>query len=313
MKRTSPRTQLIIFNLYGDYIGRAGGAAWTKGLIEVLGLLGVGPRAARTTLSRMKRRGWLEASRVGRRSIYRLTDRGRVLLDEGGQRLFGPRSAPWDGTWTLLAFSLPGERRRTRHRLRTRLGWLGFGSLQPGTLIAALPRADEVYRVVDELEAGPYLHIFTGALLDHEEQNRIVRGCWDLPSIDAHYASFLKRYTPLLRRLQSRPLRDGALAPQESFVQRFWATYDYSEFPRLDPFLPDALLPTSWRGPRAVQLLTELRARLEAPAWQFLQAIELFAPSDGLRTPRPRRRAVGRPDSRRAGSWADPIFGGGRS
>ena len=228
MKRPVPRTQLIIFNLYGDYVRHAGGAVWTKGLLEVLGMLGVGQRAARTTLSRMKRRGWLEARRVGRRSLYQATDRAQTLLAEGSQRLFGPRPGPWDGTWTLLTFSLPGERRLTRHLLRTRLSWLGFGSLQPGTLIAAYPRADEVCRVVLELEAAPYLHIFTGARLDSEEQDRIVRGCWDLQAIDARYASFVERYAPLLRRLRNRQARNGALPPQDSFVQRFWATYDYS-------------------------------------------------------------------------------------
>ncbi len=214
MKRPVPRTQLIIFNLYGDYVRHAGGAVWTKGLLEVLGMLGVGQRAARTTLSRMKRRGWLEARRVGRRSLYQATDRAQTLLAEGGQRLFGPRPGPWDGTWTLLTFSLPGERRLTRHLLRTRLSWLGFGSLQPGTLIAAYPRTDEVCRVVFELDAAPYLHIFTGARLDSEEQDRIVLGCWDLQAIDARYASFVERYAPLLRRLRNRQARNGALPPR---------------------------------------------------------------------------------------------------
>ena len=54
----------------------------------------------------------------------------------------------------LLTFSLPNERRLTRHRLRTRLSWLGFGPLQPGTLIAARPRTDEVRREVLELDAA---------------------------------------------------------------------------------------------------------------------------------------------------------------
>ncbi|HET7010291.1 MAG TPA: PaaX family transcriptional regulator C-terminal domain-containing protein [Anaerolineales bacterium] len=277
MRRPSPRTQLVLFNLYGDYVLEAGGAAWTQGLLEVLGLLGVGSRAARTTLSRMKRRGWLEARRVGKRSLYRATERTRSLLVEGSSRLFGPRPRQWDGRWTVLTFSLPGERRLTRHRLRTRLSWIGYGSLQPGTLIAAYPRVDEARKLVSELDAASYLHIFTGAHLDGMEQERIVRSCWDLPSIDARYARFLDRYTPVLRRLRNS--KDGGLSPKESFVHRFWATYDYSEFPRIDPLLPDELLPRRWRGHRAYELLTELRSRLEEPAWRYLQEAELFAES----------------------------------
>jgi len=285
----SPRTQLVLFNLFGDYVLDRGGSAWTAGLLDVLGRLDVGQRAARTTLSRMKRRGWLEARRVGRRSQYRATPKATALLREGGQRLFGPRPGPWDGTWHLIAYSLPVERRLTRHRLRTRLSWLGYGTVQPGTLIAAHARTDEVDGVVRELEVGPYIHRFRSARLDLEEQERIVRGCWDLAEIDARYAAFVQRYQPALRRLRQRQAGERSLPPDDCFVWRFWATYDYSEFPRIDPLLPDELLPRRWRGHQAYSLLTELRRLTEGPAWEYLESSGLLAP-----------RAVGRPTVDRA-------------
>jgi len=229
----------------------------------------VGERAARSTLSRMKRRGWLEARREGRRSTYRLTPKAHDLLEEGGRRLFGPRREPWDGTWTVIAFSLPGERRLTRHRLHTRLSWLGFGNLLPGTLIAAYPPSAEVRRVLRELEVHPYVHVFAGARLDPDEQDRIVARCWDLPTIDARYGTFLGRYLPILDEVHSS--LPGRLPSEQAFVWRFWLTYDYSQFPRIDPFLPTQLLPRDWRGGAAHELLTELRSLLQEPARRFLE------------------------------------------
>ena len=255
----------------GDYVHPAGGAARTLGLLEVLRVLGVGERAARSTLSRMKRRGWLESHRQGRRSSYQITPKGRALLEEGSRRLFGPRPEPWNGTWHLIAYSLPGERRLTRHRLRTRLSWLGYGSLLPGTLIAAYPRTAEVTRVLHELEVHPYVHVFANAQLDSDEQDRVVARCWDLPAIDTRYAGFVDHYAPILRDLRSRQERLGDLPADEGFVWRFWATYDYSQFPRIDPFLPEELLPRHWRGGAASQLLVELRALLHEPAERFLK------------------------------------------
>ena len=39
---------------------------------------------------------------------------------------FGTRLEPWDGRWTVAAFSVPEAQRALRHVLRTRLLWLGF-------------------------------------------------------------------------------------------------------------------------------------------------------------------------------------------
>src|SRR3989337_3627973 len=108
---SAPSTRRVIFNILGDYVNPAGGTVWTGALLEVLKVLGVGERAARSTLSRMKRNGWLEAHRKGRRSLYQVTPRTRELLEEGTQRLFGPRPEAWDGTWSVITYSLPGERR----------------------------------------------------------------------------------------------------------------------------------------------------------------------------------------------------------
>ena len=42
----------------------------------------------------------------------------------------------------LAVFSVPEADRHLRHRLRTELSWLGFGTVSPGVWIAPRPLAD---------------------------------------------------------------------------------------------------------------------------------------------------------------------------
>jgi phenylacetic acid degradation operon negative regulatory protein len=272
MKRPKVQTQFIIFNLFGDYVNPRGDTAWTSGLLAVLRVLGVGERAGRSTLSRMKQKGWLRVSKNGRRSAYQLTPKGKLLLEEGERRLFGPRPTRWDGRWHLVIYSLPEARRAGRSRLRTGLSWLGYGMLAPGTMIAAYPMRAEVQSLLHELEVEPYVHFFTGSQLEMAEHREIVERCWDLPSLNRRYSAFIRRHRQAFEVLLSEKARNGRLSRDESFELRFWATYEFSAFPRDDPRLPEELQPDAWRGFEAADFMDELRATLKDPAAEYIDS-----------------------------------------
>lgn len=272
MKRPKVQTQFIIFNLFGDYVNPRGDSAWTSGLLDVLEVLGVSERAARSTLSRMKQKGWLHASKDGRRSAYQLTPRGKQLLDEGGRRLFGPRPGPWDGRWHLVTYSLPQAMRTARSQLRTGLSWLGYGMLSPGTMIAAYPMSGEVCTLLRELQVEDYVDFFTESRLEMKSDDEIVDRCWDLPKLNRKYTQFIKRHRAAFEELISSDGRANGLPRSKSFVHRFWATYEFSAFPREDPQLPRELLPKDWRGIEAAEFMAELRATLKQPAEDFIDA-----------------------------------------
>lgn len=264
------RTQFIIFNLFGDYISVRGGAVWTSRLLQVLDVLGVSERAARSTLSRMKRNGWLSAKREGRLSMYELTLKGKNLLDVSRQRLFGPRPGEWDGHWNLVTYSLPQEMRPLRHQLRTRLSWLGYGMLEPGTMIAANPNKEEVLNLFQDLNVGEFVHFFSSATLELPVAKDIVRRCWDLEDLNNRYQEFIERHRKDYVRFQRIVDEGGELICDECFVHRFWASYEYSAFPRQDPNLPSSLLPSSWRGEEAIELLTRYRELLREPSETYM-------------------------------------------
>jgi phenylacetic acid degradation operon negative regulatory protein len=282
LERPSIRTQFIIFNLFGDYVNPRSASVWTSGIVDVLGVLGVSERATRSTLSRMKAKGWLSAQKTGRRSMYQLTPRGRALLEEGTRRIFGPAPTEWDGCWHIVVYSLPQQLRAKRHDLRTRLSWLGYGMLEPGTMVAAIPRSSEVSALVEELNVQDYVHFFTRAHLESRDDHAIVARCWDLQQMNRRYSHFVNRFRSEYESLLAEQNSVGTLTPDESFVNRFWLTYEFSSFPRQDPNLPPELLPGDWCGREAGELLHAYRALLREPAQSYVNHALGLDPAEKL-------------------------------
>ncbi|MFQ5943143.1 MAG: PaaX family transcriptional regulator C-terminal domain-containing protein [Anaerolineales bacterium] len=264
------RTQIVIFTLFGEYVVPLGGTVWTAGLLKLMGLLEVTERAARSTLSRMSQKGWLASTRVGRYSHYALTPRGHRIVEEGGVRIFEPRRMSWDELWHMVVYSIPEQKRRLRGRLRQRLGWLGFGYLAPGTWISPNDRAVDVRTDLEDLGATEYAQYFSGMKLHFASQEDIVNRCWDLATLNQDYARFLKRYEPGYRKVAKRI---KSLDPAESFVQRFWLTLEYLQFPRRDPNLPPALQPNGWLGTQASQMFQDYHELLKEPSDSFVAEV----------------------------------------
>lgn len=267
-------TQFVIFNLFGDYILPRGGGIWTNNLLRLLDLLGVGERAARSTLSRMKREGWLATRKVGRRTQTSVTRRGRAILEQGNQRIFEPPLERWDGQWRLVVYSLPEEKRELRNELRKQLIWYGFGNLAPGAWVSPHEREAELEAILDELAVRRHVSLFTGRHVGSLSDRELVARCWDIPALEEAYRAFVARHGPGYAELRAAQAAGGAPpAPEVCFVRRFWLTYDFQPFPRKDPNLPAELLPSPWAGGAARQLFTGYRRLLSLGIGDFIDEL----------------------------------------
>jgi phenylacetic acid degradation operon negative regulatory protein len=270
---SSHRARDHVFTLFGDYLRERAAAVWTGSLIELLRPLGLSEGATRTVLSRMSARGWLESKRVGRRSYYALTARGRKLLREGADRIHHPpRADPWDGLWYLVAYSIPESRRQLRDRLRVRLQWLGFGQLGNGMWISPYHMRSAVNEVATELGISDRIELFRGQYQGFSSVSQLVSQAWDLERIDARYAGFLERHVPACEEAR-KSLRDGALTPREAYLRRFELVHEYREFAAMDPYLPERLLPTGWKGQQAAELFEAYHDLLGEPAEAFVASV----------------------------------------
>jgi phenylacetic acid degradation operon negative regulatory protein len=92
----------LIASLYGDALLQRGGEVWLGSVAALLEGLGFGERFVRTALFRLNKEEWLDVVRIGRRSFYRLSDKGLRLTRRAEHKIYRASAPEWDGTWLLL-------------------------------------------------------------------------------------------------------------------------------------------------------------------------------------------------------------------
>ncbi|MFD0824033.1 PaaX family transcriptional regulator, partial [Micromonospora zhanjiangensis] len=140
--------------------------------------------------------GLLAPVRLGRRTRWQLTPAGRDALTAAKGRLFatGPES-DWTGDWLLLLTTVPETHRNLRHRLRTALGWAGFGSLGPGVWLSPHPsRAAEARQVLDDLGEAVHGTLLQARLTDDGERQHLAAQAWNVADLDRQYRAFTERF-----------------------------------------------------------------------------------------------------------------------
>ena len=258
----SPRH--LILTLFGLY---ARDASWlsVRALIALMAELDVDAAATRSSVSRLKKRGVLEAARHGGQAGYRLSDSALAVLAEGDARIWSrPRASVADG-WLVVVFSVPELEREKRHELRSLLTRLGFGTAAPGVWIAPGTAYDETLAAVERQGLASYTEFFRGSYLGVGSVEARVGQWWDLASVAGLYDEFLADHRPLARLRGTDHARAFA-----AYVPMLTA---WRRLPYLDPGIPLDLLPADWPGVAAGELFETLDHRLRAPAAEHARAL----------------------------------------
>lgn len=257
-------TRGLLFTVLGEFVLPHGGSAWTSAFIAAFTRLGIEEKATRQALARTAADGWIAPSRSGRRTLWRLTSSGELLLSEGTSRIysFTASQRDWDGCWLLVLARVPESDRSARHVLRTRLGWAGLGSPAPGVWITThVSRREEVARVLAEAGVADG-QIFVARHDGGGSLTPLVRQAWDLTAIEGRYEAFLASFGP-------------AAPASDPLVRLIELVHAWRGFPSVDPGLPPELLPARWSGERAAELFAARHAAWTADAtaeWTALNA-----------------------------------------
>jgi phenylacetic acid degradation operon negative regulatory protein len=265
----------LLLTLLGDYWFDRAEHLPSAALVLLAGEFGVSAVAVRAALSRLRRRGLLAASKVGRRTYYGLTERARGVLADGRRRImaFGAGPAPWDGTWTVAAFSVPEERREARHSLRTKLRWLGFAPLYDGVWVSPRSAAEPALAALREVGVER-ITVMSAVVLDGGPPAGAPIAAWDLDDLRARYDAFIAAHEPLLERV-----RRGRVGASEALLARTALMDQWRNFPNLDPELPDQFLPAGWPRRRARDIFAEVYNGLGPLAEvRVVQALATYAP-----------------------------------
>lgn len=258
-----PRPQSLMLTFFGIHVLGTGTALSSASVIDAFARVDVGEDAVRSTLTRMVARGLLERHRRGRRMYFSLTPRAAEVLADGEERIHrtGAVNRAWDGTWTLVGFSLPESWRRERHDLRSRLVWAGFGPLQNGLWVA--PGRVDVAPVAAELGLGDRIRAFHGEAAAPTEAGPLLRTAFDVDAIADGYRAFLARW-------------DAGAAPAEArddLGRLLLLHTDWLDLVRRDPHLPAEHLPADWPAEAAETLFRELSAGFEPGARRIAEEI----------------------------------------
>jgi phenylacetic acid degradation operon negative regulatory protein len=253
----------LLFTVLGELVLPTGGEAWTSAFIDVLGRLGVEEKAARQALMRTATDNWLSSERVGRRTVWRLTPASERLLRDGTERIFGFRAVAedWDGRWTIVIARTPETERATRHLLRTRLRWAGFGAIMPGVWLS--PRGDRSAEVREILAAAglPDGYLFAAEYQGGGPVTALVGQAWDLDELARAYDDFIGVF--------------GGPAGPDPLARVIDLVHAWRRFPWIDPGLPAAFLPAPWSGSEAAGLFARRHAEWAGEAiseWKQLLA-----------------------------------------
>lgn len=287
--RAQPR-QLIV-TVYGLYARDTGGWMSVASLIRLLAGLGVEGPTVRSSVSRLKRAGILEAETVSGAAGYRISPDTERVLHDGDSRIFAARRATVDEGWVLVVFSVPESERSRRHTLRTQLTRLGFGSVSAGVWIAPAHVREEAEDMLTRHELRSYADLFRADHLSaagppdgetpadeggaarggagRAELAAKVRTWWDTARLQRLYAAFLATYRPVAERIASgdRPT-DG-----EAFTTYIGVITDWRRLVYLDPGVARELLPDEWSGTEASDLFDALHARLSGPARRHVERL----------------------------------------
>lgn len=256
------KPRALIVTIYGLYARDAAGWFSIAALIKLMAELGVDEPAVRSAISRLKVRGLLESRRVNGAAGYGLSIGGQKILADGDRRIFRRPSASADDGWLLAVFSVPEHERARRHALRSRLAWLGFGTVSAGVWIAPAQLADETRDVLAADGLIAYVSLFTAGNLAYGDVGDKLGEWWDLDRLEQLYQAFIDAADPVLARWRDT----GCADPGQAFADYVRVLTAWRRLPFLDPGLPPELLPADWHGTRAADLFGGLRDLLTGPA-----------------------------------------------
>jgi phenylacetic acid degradation operon negative regulatory protein len=265
-------TQDLLVTLLGDYWFGQDCFIPSAALVELLSAFDVSTQAARAALSRALRAGVLVGQRDSRRTAYRMSDRGvrgslragRAIMRFSQQRAATVRV--WDGTWTLVTYSLATEQAEARRRIRRHLRSRGFAPLQDAVWVSPHRRRDEIASLLSAFDVASFAifedaQLVTGSVTDPAE-------LWPLDAIATHYRALNAAFKRTITRMRRRQP-----APKAALVLRTHTMNAWRTMPVTDPNLPPEMLPADWPGWEARQRFTEIYDGLAAPAARFVRQV----------------------------------------
>ncbi|GAA1406467.1 PaaX family transcriptional regulator [Glutamicibacter uratoxydans] len=260
---STPRHHQLIVTLFGLYARQHGGALPVATIIALMQDVGVESAGTRSSISRLKKRGVIDSVQVNGRSGYALSQSVLRNFAEGDERIFHPRRATAEERWLLATFTVPETQRNIRHKIRSALIGMGFGSVVPGLWIAPEHVKDAALAYFKRRELDGYFEFFVGEHIGSTDVKYNISSWWDLSTLEQMYSEFLRENEGRLETWKARLEADGGSAVEaQAFSEHLILLTQWRRLPYSDPGLPAEYLPEGWIALRAEEVFQQLHALL---------------------------------------------------
>lgn len=265
------RPQSLMFGFLGSCVLGRNICVFSGSIIDIFARHGVSEQATRSTLTRMANRGLLRRQRQGRRMYFGLTPHSTEILRDGEARIWktGAVNESWDGTWTLLGFSLPESWQRQRHDLRSKLVWAGFGPLLGGLWMA--PGEVDVREIVAELGLEAHVKVFRAEADAGTDIEEMIRDAYDLEELAGRYRAFHDEWVGRSGPSEAGP--SGADSSDDPLVLKLRLDTQWLRVIRTDPRLPVRHLPADWPAAAAQRVFRQVNDRVAGPARELAERV----------------------------------------
>jgi phenylacetic acid degradation operon negative regulatory protein len=254
------RAWSLIVTIFGDVAQPRGGSLWLGTVNEIMGAFGIGEGVVRTAMSRLAADGWVERSRVGRNSYYRLTAGATAESERAAVRIYRLPRQGWSGVWSLAilndgASDPVGDRRAALRNA-------GFAQLNVNLFIAP----------GEHLPASPLASGHTIKLQARsstiEQDRRIAVQAWKLDRLADAYRAFGDHFAPLCQALNS----ETDACELTALAARLLVVHELRRIVLRDPGLPLELLGNDWQGLAARTLAQTLWLACLRPSERWLDS-----------------------------------------
>jgi len=254
-------TQALLTTVFGDALLPRQQATSVVDLAMLVAPLGVNERSVRTALLRLSREDIVVGARQGRHSLYSVAAGAIESFERAEIRIYGDRTPPWDGAWTLVILDQAADTAR-RAKLRRELRWIGMAPLQTGVFVSPTISTRAVEQLADEhgvcITALFRSALFAGQLDGDPQLAEFADPTGQLHELhEAHIEKWA-------------PISAADVDPQHSFALRTLLLDDWRQIALRSLAAPRTLLPDTWLGDAARSVTLDLYDELLAPSEQFL-------------------------------------------
>ncbi|NKB61025.1 MAG: hypothetical protein GKR95_20325 [Gammaproteobacteria bacterium] len=248
-------TPYLIMTVFGDSVIPHGSEIWLGSLVELLERLQINERLIRTSIFRLSKDGWLEGTKVGRKSFYRPAIWEDINHNE--RVIYHPQNK-WDGNWRLIIGMSMEKVSHNREDFRKALQKYGFLPIAPN--VFAHPTFD--YKDIEKLmiDHGVNQSYLIASAQDFEGQslefsqidNVLQRNTMAL--LEKEYLDYFNCYEPFFRYVR----QIGSLSPMDCFLLNSLMINDYRRLLHHDHYQTNQIFNDEWIGRKARSMTAKI-------------------------------------------------------